>query len=291
MRSRGIASALLLCGMAAAQAPKPGPQVLTFPSAIDDSDQPYGLYLPKAYDKAKKYPLVVSLHGEGSNHRLNLRRLFGQGNRLGETDTQSSRYFPTLPDVEFIVATPLARGTMGYRGIAERDVYDVLADVRSRFNVDEDRIYLTGLSMGGGGALWLGLTKPDIWAAVAPVSPYPSAEASELAGNGLNIPFKIFQGERDPVVSPESVREWHKLLTAKGVQAEYVEYRGVRHNSWDYAYKDAAIFEWFERFTRVRYPERVQFAARDYAHAAPNVVRFHTITQFPPSPMVDQRVE
>ena len=59
---------------------------------------------------------------------------------------------------------------MGYQGIAEKDVYDVLADVKARFSVDEDRVYLTGLDMGGGGALWLGLTRPDIWAASWPAN-------------------------------------------------------------------------------------------------------------------------
>jgi predicted esterase len=278
MRRQSVALAVMLGGVAVAQELKPGPQVLTFPSAIDDTDQPYGLYLPKNYDSARKYPLVVSLHGAESNHRLNLRRVFGQGNRPGESDNEASRYFPRLPDVEFIVATPLARGTMGYQGIAERDVYDVLANVRARFNIDEDRIYLTGLSMGGGGALWLGLTRPDIWAAIAPVCPYPPAETAGLAGNGLKIPMKIFQGKLDPIVKPESVRQWQKRLTEAGVRSEYVEYPTVRHNAWDYAYKDAAIFEWFSQFRRVEFPEHVRFAARDYAHSSAYWVRFDNLT-------------
>ena len=140
---------------------------------MDDTDQPYALYLPKAFDPAKNYPLVISLHGAGSNHRLNLRRVFGQSNLPGETDVEATRYFPDWADIDVFVASPLARGTMGYQGIAEKDVYDVLADVERRFPVDEDRVYLTGLSMGGGGAIWLGLTRPDVWAAIAPVCPVP----------------------------------------------------------------------------------------------------------------------
>jgi predicted esterase len=278
MRRKSIALALMLLGATPAEELKTGPQVLTFPSKIDNSDQPYGLYLPKDYDAAKKYPLVISLHGEGSNHRLNLRRVFGFGNRIGQSDVEASRSFPRLAEVEFIVATPLARGTMGYQGIAERDVYDVLADVRARFNIDEDRIYLTGLSMGGGGALWLGLTSPDIWAAIAHVCPYPPPETASLAGNALNVPVKIFQGERDPLVKPELVRQWQKRLIEAGVKSEYVEYPGVRHNAWDYAYKDAAIFDWFKQFRRVRFPESVRFAARDYAHSSAYWVRFDRLT-------------
>src|SRR5687768_13941786 len=71
-----------------------GPQVLTFFSDADDTEQPYGLYIPKNYDPQKKYPLVIMLHGAGSNHRLALRRVFGKSNTNGETDVEASRYFP-----------------------------------------------------------------------------------------------------------------------------------------------------------------------------------------------------
>ena len=256
----------------------PGPQVLTFLSDVDDTDQPYGLYLPKQYDPQKKYPLVISLHGAYSNHRLNLRRVFGNGNRLGETDAEASRHWPQLRDVDFVVATPLARGTMGYKGIAEKDVYDVLNDVKRRFSIDEDRIYLTGLSMGGGGALWLGLTRPDLWAGIAAVCPAVPAGTEALAANALNLPVKIFQGEIDPVVPATETRRWHKRLLEAGVKSEYVEYRGIRHNSWDVAYKEGAIFEWFSRFRRVRYPERVDFSSTSYKHGSSYWVRFDALT-------------
>ncbi|MEJ7606745.1 MAG: alpha/beta hydrolase-fold protein [Bryobacteraceae bacterium] len=183
------------------------------------------------------------MHGEGSNHRLNLRRVFGHSNRPAETDAEASRYFPKLKNVDYIVASPLARGTMGYQGIAERDVYDVLADVKQRFSVDEERVYLTGLSMGGGGALWLGLTNPGVWAAIAPVSPYPPPGIDELSGNALNVPVKLFQGEIDPLVKAESTRAWQTRFQSQGVNAEYVEYPGVRHNAWENAYRGGSIFD------------------------------------------------
>ena len=263
--------------LAAAQV-VPGPQVLTFLSDVDDTDQPYGLYLPKQYDPQKKYPLVISLHGSYSNHRLNLRRVFGRGNRAGETDAEATRHWPQFRDVDFIVASPLARGTMGYKGIAEKDVYDVLSDVKRRFSVDEDRIYLTGLSMGGGGALWLGLTRPDIWAAIAAVCPATPAGMEPLAANALNVPVKIFQGEIDPVVPATETRRWNKRLLEAGVKSEYVEYPGVRHNSWDVAYKDGAIFDWFSQFHRVRYPDRVDFSSTSYKHGCAYWVRFDGLT-------------
>ncbi len=85
---------LALAGRLEAQLYVPGPQVTTFLSDVDDSDQPYGLYLPRKLDGAKKYPLVISLHGADSNHRLNLRRVFGRGIRPGQSESEASREFP-----------------------------------------------------------------------------------------------------------------------------------------------------------------------------------------------------
>jgi poly(3-hydroxybutyrate) depolymerase len=268
----------LLLSSASASAQTPGPQVLTFFSSVDDSDQPYALYLPRHYDPSRAWPLVVSLHGADSNHRLNLRRVFGRGNAPGETDSQATRYFPRFPDVDFLVASPLARGTMGYQGIPEQDVYDMLADVQRRFRIDENRIYLTGLSMGGGGALWLGLTRPDLWAAVAPVCPSTREGAVELAPNALHLPVRLFHGDHDPSVPVAGTRQWHKRLLELGGVAEYIEYPGVRHNAWDLAYRDAAIFEWFARHRRDPRPARVRFVTRAYRYRSAYWVEMDALT-------------
>ena len=257
-----------------AQSYTPGPQVLTYRSDVDDSEQPYALYLPARFDTSRRYPLVISLHGAGSNHRVNLRRVLGRGNMLVGSEAVTARHFPAL---EYIVASPFARGSMGYRGLPEKDVYDVLADVKKRFPIDEDRVYLTGLSMGGGGTLWLGLTRPDVWAAIAPVCAAAPPGIQELAGNALNLPVRMFHGEQDPAVPAASSRNWHKLFLELGVKAEYVEYPGVRHNSWDLAYKDAAIFEWFAGRRRERHPERVRFATRSYRYGSAYWVRLDGI--------------
>jgi pimeloyl-ACP methyl ester carboxylesterase len=244
-----------------------GPQVLTFFSGVDDSDQPYALYLPKDYNPHDRYPLVVMLHGAWSNHRLALRRVFGKGNGPGETDVEATRYFPNLPDVDFIVAAPLARGTMGYQGITERDVLDVVNDVEARFPIDPDRLYLTGLSMGGGGTLWLGLTRPDMWAAIAPVCPAPPKETASLIPNALNLPVHLFQGDADPLVPVQQTRDWVAKLKQAGTKTvDYDEYPGVLHNSWDKAYEDAQIFKWFDQYKRDLWPQRVRFASFAYEH-------------------------
>ena len=261
-----------------AQSYSTGPQAVTFASEVDDTDQPYGLYVPKNFDPSRKYPLVIVLHDVSSNHRLVLRRVFGWPNRPGETDADANRFFPAFRDVNYIVASPLARGTLGYQGLAEKDVYDVLADVKRRFPIDEDRIFLTGIGMGGGGTLWLGLTRPDLWAALAAVCPAPLPATEELIGNALNLPLKLFQGEIDPAVGAAQTRHWHQQFLDAGVKVDYVEYPGVRHNAGDFAYKAAAIFSVFDQYRRNALPDRVRFSTRDYQHAAAYWVKLDQLT-------------
>jgi len=256
-----------------------GPQVLTFHSDVDDTEQPYGLYLPKNYNAKKKYPLVVMLHGAGSNHRLALRRVFGKSNAEGESDVEASRYFPEWKDVDYIVVSSFARGTMGYQGVAEKDVMDMVADAKKRFSIDENRTYLTGLSMGGGGTMWIGLSYPDMWAAIAPVCPAPPGGTLELVPNAASFPVYFFQGDADPAVKVDSTRKWVQRFKDAGAQVEYTEYPGVKHDSWVNAYKDEFIFDWFAKFKRNPYPERVRFAATQYKH---NKAYWVTLDEFTP---------
>jgi len=274
-------------GSAMAQTLKPGPQDLSFFSKVDETDQPYAVYIPKNFDETKNYPLVIFLHGAWSTHRLGLRRVFGKGNVQGtdfivpghvplENDLEAIRYWPELPDVDYIVAAPLARGTAGYQGIPEQDVYEMLDDVKSRFRIDEDRIYLTGLSMGGGGTTWLGLTRPDIWAAIAPVCPAPPDECAEIYGNASNLPVHLFIGDKDFLY--KTAQEWKARYEATSPRFDYIEYPGIGHNSWEYAYKDGFIFEWFSQFKRDLFPQQVKFSSKWYKYNKAYWVKFDDLT-------------
>lgn len=252
--------------------------MLSVHSDVDDSEQPYALYLPRQFDAARKYPLVISLHEEDSNHLQNLKRIFGEVPRFTGRGMESLRFVPPSQNIEFIVASPLARGTMGYRGIAEEEVYSVLADVERRFSVDPDRVYLTGASMGGGGALRLALTRPDVWAGVAVVCAAVIPGTESLAPNALNLPIRLFHGDEDPVIPAASSRQWQKRLLDLGSPVDYIEFPGVRHNSWDYAYRNASIFDWFATLRRNRFPPRVRFVTDSYQYSTAYWVRIDGLT-------------
>src|SRR2546428_8024908 len=75
----------MLMNDAGTQVDASGPQELTYVSDVDDSEQSYGLYVPPAFNPSTPYPLVLSLHGAGSNHRVHVRHVCGQGEQPGES--------------------------------------------------------------------------------------------------------------------------------------------------------------------------------------------------------------
>lgn len=270
-----------------AQRLKPGLQDMTFLSSVDESNQPYAIYIPENFDESKKYPLVIFLHGSLSNHRLGIKRVFGVGNIQGpefgtpgfvppENDLESTRYYPEVKNVDYIAAAPFARGTAHYQNIPEQDVFDMLEDIKSRFNIDEDRMYLTGLSMGARGTLWIGLTRPDLWAAIAPVAAGAEEGTENLAGNALNLHVHLLIGDRDGRKS--QVDEWYEKFIANDVDVEYIVYPGIGHNSWEYAYNDGFIFEWFSQFKRDPFPVHVKFTSKQFKYDKAYWVKFDNLT-------------
>ncbi len=254
---KAFVCALALAGLSAGQT------TVTFRSTVDGSAQPYALYVPQRLrdaprDPARKYPLLLSLHEEESNHVANLKRV-------------------SAGDGEYLIACPFARGTMGYQGIAEQDVYDMLADVKSRYPVDDDRVYLTGASMGGGGALWLALTRPDLWAAVVPICPDPFPGTVELAPNALNLPMRFFHGELDPLVPVEVSRQWQRRLLNLASPVDYIEFPNVRHNAWDLAYHGGTLFEWLGSLRRNPNPDHVRFVTASLRYRAAYWVRIDAL--------------
>jgi len=251
-----------------------GEMVKAYRADWDGTLQPYALYVPPGYDASKPWPLVVALHGALSDHRHNLRRVFGLDNRPGETDVEASRNELPLPDVPALVVSPYGRGElMGYDGLGGDDVMRVLADVRRAYHVDPERITLTGLSMGGGGTWEIGLRHPEIFAALAPVcaiSDYRRmvrpADASlydlplldalsppAIAESAAHLQVFIFHGDKDPVVPVTDSRRMvdrYRALGWLGKNVRYTEYPAVDHAAWVPAYKDAALLRTLAQIKR-----------------------------------------
>jgi len=242
-----------------------GAMVKAYRDEWDASLQPYAIFVPHDYDAHRPWPLVVALHGAGSDHRHMLRRAFGLDNGAGETDEEASRNEPVFPEVPAIVVAPYGRGElMGWDGLGERDALRVLADVQCAYKIDPARISLTGLSMGGGGTWQIGLRHPELFAALAPIcgvtdvrkwiKPEERGDYDEKALEALSPPafaenaaglrVFIFHGDADPVVPVENSRRMaarFKALGWLGKAVTYTEYPGVDHHAWTKAYAGAEL--------------------------------------------------
>ena len=127
------------------------------------------------------------------------------------------------------------------------DLRVLLDEILASHAIDEERIYLTGLSMGGAGAWYFAANYPDRFAALAPIcgaglwwQGFPARAASLK-----NMPIRTFHGEEDPVVPIKVTEEIVDFLKEKKGNIRFTRYPGVEHNSWTQTYQNPALYEWF----------------------------------------------
>jgi len=212
---------------------------LTFKSKIDDSYQPMLVKVPDGYTKTKSWPLLVVLHGLGDGPIV-------------------------VPSIDSMVQIgPFGRGDMWYHGIGEQDIFECIELVRRIFNINPDRVYLAGFSMGGAGAFDLGLKYPDTWAACVPVC--GSMGNLDLVANGRNLPFWINTGSEDRVVPAKySKRAYEKAIELGFKHWKYTEYKGMGHSFWvDWG----QIEKWLLSQKKNNSPSTVSFTSEKCAKA------------------------
>ena len=123
---------------------------------------------------------------------------------------------------------------------------NVLSVVRKEFTIDNDRIYLMGHSMGGGGTWHLGMKYPDIWAALAPVAPAPPRNINDLP-KIKNLPVIVVCGDQDGLV--RLARVWVARMKALEMTHKYVEVKGGDHIRPAFQ-KLPDIFDFFNKHTK-----------------------------------------
>jgi predicted esterase len=205
-------------------------------SKIDSTLQPYQVFVPAGYDKSKAFPLVIALHGMGGDENSYF-QAYAQGAFKVEAEKHG-----------YLVACPKGRKPASmYIGDAEKDVMDVIAEMRRDYNIDPDRIYLTGHSMGGYGTWSVAMNHPEVFAALAPVSGGANnpAAMSKIA----HIPQLVVHGDTDPTVPVERSRVMVAAGKKLGAEIKYIEVPGGDHGSVVApTFKD--VFEWFDTHRR-----------------------------------------
>src|SRR5262249_41206447 len=154
-----------------------GNVVRGFVSRIDGNVQPYGLTIPASYNGSKPMRLDVWLHG--TQLELNEVDFIAQQAR-----NHANTNAPAAQD--YIQMEPLGRMNLSYRYAGETDVFEAIASVQKRYNIDSRRILIRGHSMGGQGAWRLGLQHPGFFAALEASAGY--VDTHEYAGSRPNFP-------------------------------------------------------------------------------------------------------
>ena len=225
----------------------------------------YAVYVSTKVSKDKASPLIVTLHGLGAPPQI----MFGakaielaeEGGYIlvGPMGFNVSGWYgipnTPMPEMGAAAKKPAVPGEPGQPGakpgakpkmsmgslfndpnapanlreLSEKDVMNVLEMVRKEFNIDNNRIYLMGHSMGGAGTLHLGVKYSSIWAALGPIAP----AAFQLNPDSLKeipkMPIIFVHGDADEMVPVANTRQWIEKAKELGMTYEYNEMPGVTH--------------------------------------------------------------
>lgn len=211
---------------------------------------PYAVFVPPGYTPEKAWPLIVFLHGSGERGDDGLHQTeVGIGPALRDRPEQ----FPA------IVLLPQCPRDLFWNVVLEH-IEAAMARAMEDYNIDPDRVYLTGISMGGYGTWLWGATKTDTFAALMPIcggghvldisliSKKPigrrfgsfESRVKKLA----TIPIWTFHGADDDTVPPRCSRQMVEAVNAAGGDVRYTEFEDTGHNSWDKAYAHEEAIRW-----------------------------------------------
>ena len=222
----------------------------------------YRLLKPLDYDATKKYPLVLFLHGAGERGDDNASQLKHGAPLFIQPDVREKYacfvVAPQCPaeqkwaDIDWSSDTPTqpekVSESMGLTLAA-------IEGLQKEFSIDGDRLYVTGLSMGGYGTWDLVTRFPDKWAAAAPICGGGDKTKAALA---KAVPIWAFHGVEDPAVKLVRTTEMIDAIEAAGGHPLYSEYPYVTHDSWTTAYQEAEFLPWL--FAQRRGQAAVTFA-------------------------------
>jgi len=194
----------------------------------------YALHIP-ANTKEKK-PLIVFLHGSGEKGTdIEKVKIYGPFKYLKTHEIDVYVLAPQCPDNEYWDSEVL---------------YRLILNIQKENNIDSNRIYLTGLSMGAWGAWNLAFEHPETFAALVPIAGFvdrvPMIEDCKTAA----IPIRVFHGLLDDVVNVDYSIAIYKKLKACNADVELTIFDDADHDSWSRVYNNQEIYDWMFKQTK-----------------------------------------
>jgi len=215
----------------------PGKQVEQSLSTADGGAMPYLLYLPESYKKdGDKVPVMLFLHGRGeSRGPLSVVAKWGPPRRLASGE-----------HMKYLVVSPQCPAKSFWsKADQQKRLLELLAHINKTYNVDQDRIYLTGLSMGGYGSWRLAADHPQMFAAVAPIC----GAGDPKDGKKLSkLPIWAWHGTEDRAVPHKrSVEMVEAIKAAGGTKVRFTSLAHIGHFSWQAAYQSNDLYRWLDQ--------------------------------------------
>ena len=203
----------------------------------------YLLFLPRGYglDPERKWPLIFFLHGAGE--------------RGDDLDLVLRHGIPKIveqqTDLAFVTLSPQCPVNTTW-WMEHETVFALLEQVLTSHAVDRDRVYLTGMSMGGYGAWYLAAPHPHCFAAMAPIcgGGVPLCGFPERVSALAHLPVWAFHGAKDPVVAVGETEAMVQALRGCGGDVRLTIYPEAAHDSWTATYNNPELYEWFLRHSR-----------------------------------------
>lgn len=202
----------------------------------EDADYNYLLYLPEGYSKdtKKKWPVVYFFHGIGE-----------RGDDLNELLSYGlPKYIMEKGSFDAIMIAPQCPEDSHWADddVEVNKLVPFVDRMLKKYRIDNNRMYLTGLSMGGRCTWKLALAMPDRFAAIAPVcgrtNTYDFSQITDL-------PIWMFHGVRDDTVPFTNINKIVEELVKSGNKYfKVTAYPFVEHDSWTYAYNYEPLYEW-----------------------------------------------
>lgn len=211
-------------------AASPPPQTAQHATVRAEIDYDYLLTLPTGYDDEAhtRWPLLVFLHGIGERG-TDVARV----RRIG-----LPKYIDAGHALPFVVVAPQCPDDEWWNLPA---VEAFIADMVQRYRIDPDRVYLTGLSMGGFGAWALAARHPERYAAVIPIC---GGGETKWAPRLRDLPIWAFHGALDEVVPAKRSQDMVDAITAAGGSPKLTIYADAKHDSWTATYANPEIYTW-----------------------------------------------